>query len=107
MVDGDLGLSQDWADHRHLHCCPQQHWLVLPRCVEEAEVLNVHRVLDQQVEEEDGADEGEGEGEDTGAGQQEERRHISIGQPNVVVLTGRMYILSKKKNTPTVLTVLL
>ena len=64
MVDGNLGLSQDWADHRHLHCCPQQHWLVLPRCVEETEVLNVHHVLDQQVEEEDGADEGEGEGED-------------------------------------------
>ena len=80
---------------------------MLPRCVEETEVLNVHHVLDQQVEEEDGADEGEGEGEDTGAGQQEERRHISIGQPNVVVLTSRMYILSKKKNTPTVLTVLL
>ena len=32
---------------------------------------NVHHVLDQQVEEEDGADEGEGEGEDAGAGQQE------------------------------------
>lgn len=80
---------------------------MLPRCVEETEVLNVHRVLDQQVDEEDGADEGEGEGEDASAGQQEQRRHVSIGQPNVVVLTDSIYILSKKKNTPTVLMVLL
>ena len=80
---------------------------MLPRCVEETEVLNVHRVLDQQVDEEDGADEGEGEGEDAGAGQQEQRRHVTIGQPNVVVLTDSIYILSKKMNTPTVLMVLL
>ena len=94
MVDGDVGLSQNWADHRHLHCSPQKHWLVLPRCVEEPKVLDVDDMLkiakieerrysakdvkfsegnlDDEVEEEDGADEGEGEGEDAGAGQQEE-----------------------------------
>ena len=80
---------------------------MLPRCVEETEVLNVHRVLDQQVDEEDGADEGEGEGEDAGAGQQEQRRHVSVGQPNVVVLTDSMFTLATKKNRPTVLMVLL
>ena len=94
VVDGDVGLSQNWADHRHLHCSPQKHWLVLPRCVEEPKVLDVDDMLkiakieerrysakdvkfsegnlDDEVEEEDGADEGEGEGEDAGAGQQEE-----------------------------------
>ena len=86
MVDGNVDLRQNRANHRHLHCSPQQHWLVFPCCVEETEVLNVDCMLDQQVEEEDGADEGEGEGEDAGAGKQEQRRHISIGQSNVVVL---------------------
>ena len=70
---------------------------MLSRCVEETEVLDVHRVPDEEIEEEDGADEGEGEGEDTGAGEQEQGGHISVGQPNVVVLTNIFFVLATKR----------
>ena len=46
-------------------------WKLYYRTLEGGETVEKMGDLDNEVEEEDGADEGEGEGEDAGAGQQE------------------------------------
>ena len=59
---------------------------MLAGCVEEAEVLCVDGALAGHVAGKDGADQGEGEGEETGAGEEQESPHVTVGKTDVVVL---------------------
>ena len=94
VVDGNGGLPQHRADHRHLHARLQQHRLVLPCCVEESQVLGVDGVLGRHVAEEEWADDGEGEGEVAGAGKQQQGPDIPIGKADVVILSNRVFFSS-------------
>ena len=59
---------------------------MLPGCVEEAEVLCVDGALADHVAGKDGADQGEGEREETGAGEEQEGPHVTVGKTDVVIL---------------------
>ena len=91
VVDGNSGLPEQGADHGDLHPGLQEHGLVLPGCVEEAEVLCVDGALAGHVAGKDGADQGEGEGEETGAGEEQESPHVAVGKTDVVILQVRLY----------------
>ena len=64
---------------------------MLPGCVEEAEVLCVDGALAGHVAGKDGADQGEGEREETGAGEEQEGPHVTVGKTDVVILQVRLH----------------
>ena len=70
---------------------------MLPGCVEEAEVLSVDGALAGHVAGEDGADQGEGEGEETGAGEEQESPHVTVGKTDVVILQVRLYFQGRRE----------